>query len=139
MPWVGVCDLQKGAGYAIIVETTDDAVIEVRGWKAGQREVVAPRVLWSPSKRAFAYPRRFLYHFAPKGGYVALAKRYREYARQQGLVVPFAEKLKTSPNIARLFGAPDVWGDASLKFAREAKQAGVEKMIIHGRTFARPT
>ena len=133
MPWIGVCDLEKGSGYAIIVETTDDAVIEVRGWKAGQGEVVAPRLLWSPSKRAFAYPRSFFYHFAAKGGYVALAKRYREYARQQGLVVPFAEKVKTSANIARLFGAPDVWGDASLKFAREAKHAGIEKMIIHGR------
>ena len=133
MPWVGVCDLQKGAGYAIIVETTDDAAIEVRGWKAGDREVIAPRLLWSPSKRAFAYPRRFFYHFASQGGYVALAKRYRDHARQQGLVMPFAEKLKKNPNIARLFGAPDVWGDAGLKFAREAKAAGIEKMIIHGR------
>ncbi|MCL4393345.1 MAG: glycoside hydrolase, partial [Chloroflexi bacterium] len=46
-------------------------------------------------------------------------------------IVPFSEKLKRNPNIARLFGAPDVWGDGTLRFAREAREAGVEKMIIH--------
>lgn len=134
MPWVGVCDLTKGLGYALIVETTDDAFIQVVSAKAGGRELAAPRIGWEPSKKTFAYARRCFYHFASGGGYVALAKRYRAYAQQQGLVVPFAEKLKKNPNIARLFGAPDVWGDASLAFARQAKAAGVEKMILHGRT-----
>ncbi len=36
-------------------------------------------------------------------------------------------KLKKNTNLKRLFGAPDVWGNASLAFAREAKAAGVEK------------
>ncbi len=134
MPWVGVCDVKEGHGYMIVVETTDDAFVEVRTVKIGGRELAAPRVGWSPSKKRFAYPRRMSYHFVAKGGYVALAKRYRASAQEQGMVVPFAEKLKKNPNIARLFGAPDVWGNASLTFAREAKAAGVEKMLIHGRT-----
>jgi len=134
MPWVGVCELEKGFGYAIIVETSDDGAIEVKPVATGGKEVSAPRVLWTACKREFAHPRRLLYHFSAAGGYVALAKRYREYARAHGLVVPFTEKLKKNPNLSRLFGAPDVWGNASLKFAREAKAAGVEKMIVHGRS-----
>ncbi len=134
MPWVGVCDLEKGFGYAIIVETSDDGAVEVKPFKAGGKELAAPRVLWTPCKKEFAYPRRLIYHFAPRGGYVALAKRYREYARAHGLIVPFAEKLKKNAKIERLFGAPDVWGNSSLKFAREAKAAGIEKMLIHGRS-----
>ena len=134
MPWVGVCDLQKGYGYAIIVETPDDAYIQMRKVKVSQREVSLPRVGWTPCKKNFTYTRRLIYHFSTAGGYVALAKRYRGYAQKQGLVVPFAEKLKKNPNIARLFGAVDVWGDASSKFAQEAKAAGVDKMIIHGRS-----
>jgi len=134
MPWVGVCDLQKDVGYALIIETSDDAYVECRKLNAGGRELVAPQVGWTACKKKFAYPRRLIYHFAPRGGYVALAKRYRAYARQQGLVVPFAEKLKRNPNIRRLFGAPDVWGDASESFARQAKAAGVDKMLIHGRS-----
>lgn len=134
MPWVGVCDLQRGVGYAIIVETTDDASLEVRRVTVDGREWAGPRLAWRPSKKTFAYARKYFYHFSSRGGYVALAKRYREYARQLGLIVPFAEKLKKNPNIARLFGAPDVWGNASLSFAKAAKAAGVEKMLIHGRT-----
>jgi hypothetical protein len=136
MPWIGVCDLQKGFGYALIVETPDDAFIRLKTVKRAGRELLAPQVGWTASTKEFRCPRRCFYHFAPSGGYVALAKRYRAYARELGVVVPFKEKLKTNPAIARIFGAPDLWGDASLKFAREAKTAGIEKMIIHGRASA---
>jgi hypothetical protein len=133
MPWIGVCDLEKGSGYAIIVDTPDDAYFELQAWKSEGRELVAPRVGWTDSKKAFSYARKLFYHFSPGGGYVALAKRYRKHAQGQGLLVPLSEKLKKNPNLSRLFGAPDVWGDGSLKFAREAKAAGIEKMLIHGK------
>ncbi|MGC8668225.1 MAG: glycoside hydrolase [Chthonomonadales bacterium] len=134
MPWVGVCDLQRGMGYALIIETSDDAVVTCRRYPSQETAVAAPMVQWLPSKGSFAYPRSVLYRFVSHGGYVALAKAYRGYAAQQGLVVPFRQKLKKNPNIARLFGAPDVWGNASLAFARQAKEAGVDKMLIQGRT-----
>jgi hypothetical protein len=136
MPWVGVCDLQTGHGYALVVETDDDALIRVVKTSTAGRELWMPQAGFQPSQGEFRYPRRLFYHFSAAGGYVPLAKRFREYARQQGLLVTFAQKLKRNPNLSRLFGAPDVWGDASLKFAREAKAAGVEKMIIHGRSSA---
>jgi hypothetical protein len=127
MPWLGVVDLRSGAGYAIVAETPDDCIFEMVTVGANS----APRVVWTPSKGEFRYPRRMFYHFSSRGGYVPLAKRYRTYAKQNGMLVPFSEKLKKNPNIARLFGAPDVWGNPSLKFAQEAKQAGVAKMLIH--------
>jgi hypothetical protein len=129
MPWVGVCDVDRGFGYALIADTPDDGYIELRAVPGAQ--VSAPRLVWTASYRQFRYPRRAIYHFAATGGYVALAKRYREYARTLGVVTPFAEKLKQNPNLARLFGAPDVWGDGTLGFAREAKTAGVDKMLQH--------
>jgi len=134
MPWVGLCDLDSGAGCLLLLETSDDC--EVRMQKVtgkGGRSLVAPQVTWRPQKEAFGYTRILLYHFSAKGGYVALCKRYRAYAKEHGLIVPFTEKLKKNPNLKRLFGAPDVWGDATLAFAREAKAAGVEKMLIHGK------
>jgi len=90
MPWIGVCDLQKGFAYAILVETTDDAYLQLRKVKVAGRELAAPVLGWTPSKKEFSYPRRVIYHFAANGGYVALAKRYRAYAKEHGLVVPFA-------------------------------------------------
>jgi hypothetical protein len=132
MPWIGVCDLAAGQGYSLIAETPDDAAFDVMSVERDGRTVSAPRLMWGPSMRTFRYARRALYRFSARGGYVALAKAYRAYAQEHGLIVPFTEKLKKNPNIARAFGAPDVWGNASLKFAREAKAAGVEKMLIHG-------
>lgn len=129
MPWVGVCDVDRGFGYALIADTPDDGYIDVR--PVAGTEVSAPRLVWTASNRQFRYARRAIYQFAAKGGYVALAKRYRDYARALGVLVPFREKLKRNPNIARLFGAPDVWGDGSLRFARETSAAGVAKMLQH--------
>jgi len=132
LPWVGVCDLEKGFGYALILETSDDALVRCGQYAVGGRQVTAPQIVWNPSQGQFAYPRRLIYRFVASGGYVALAKAYRAYAREKGLLVPLAEKLKKNPNLRRLFGAPDVWGEASLAFAQEAKAAGVDKMLLHG-------
>jgi len=134
MPWLGLCDLDSGRGYLLLIETCDDSSVAMQkvAGKDG-RPLVAPVVRWRGQKGAFGYPRSVLYHFASAGGYVAICKRYRAYAKEHGLIVPFAEKLKKNTNLKRLFGAPDVWGNASLAFAREAKAAGVEKMLIHGR------
>jgi len=134
MPWAGLCDLDRGTGYALILETSDDAVVRSEPVPSGGRTLAAPRVVWNPCKGRFAYPRRILYRFCRDGGYVALAKAYRAYAKDRGLIVPFSEKVRKNPNLQRLFGAPDVWGDASLRFAREARALGVEKMLIHGRS-----
>lgn len=134
MPWVGMCDLDSGRGYLLLLETSDDAAVAMQPVAGkGGRRLVAPVVHWQPEKGAFGYPRSLLYHFAARGGYVSLCQRYRAYAKAQGLVVPFTEKLKKTPHLTRLFGAPDVWGDASLAFAREARALGVEKMLINGR------
>uniref|UniRef100_Q024H3 Uncharacterized protein n=1 Tax=Solibacter usitatus (strain Ellin6076) TaxID=234267 RepID=Q024H3_SOLUE len=136
MPWIGVCDLTEGQGYALIAETPDDAAFDVVSVEREGHTVSAPRLMWNASMRTFRYPRRVVYRFSASGGYVALAKGYRAYAKEHGLIVPFTEKLKKNPNIARAFGAPDVWGNGSLRFAREAKAAGVEKMLIHGTSSA---
>ncbi len=137
MPWVGLCDLESGAGYLLLLETSDDCDVRMQKVAGkGGRALVAPQVTWRPQKEAFGYTRSLLFHFAAKSGYVALCKRYRAYAKEHGLIVSFTEKLKKNPNLKRLFGAPDVWGDASLAFAREAKAAGVEKMLIHGKPAA---
>ncbi|MDR3706973.1 MAG: glycoside hydrolase [Capsulimonadaceae bacterium] len=136
MPWIGLCDLDKGYGYSLTLDTSDDATINYNDCTVAARTLICPQVVWKPCMGTFNYPRRVIYHFAPAGGYVVLAHAYRDYATKLGLIVPFTEKIKRNPNIARLFGAPDVWGNATLKFARQAKLAGVDKMLIHGQTNA---
>ncbi len=133
MPWVGLADLKTGRGYMVIIQTSDDGQIEFRKFTHQGVSVWAPQIWWHPSMGQFGYPRKLLYYFVDRGGYVAMAKRYRAYAASLGLVVPFAEKLKANPELRRLFGAPDVWGGAGLQFAQQAHQAGIRRMILHGR------
>ena len=134
MPWVGLCDLESGRGYMLLLETSDDAEIRMPAVTGPDgQERLAPQVTWRPQKGAFGYWRRMLFHFESRGGYVAFCKRYRQYARERGLLVTLSQKVRANPNLARLFGAPDVWGAATLDFARQAKTAGVDKMLIHGR------
>ena len=42
-----------------------------------------------------------------KGGYVEIAKAYREVARERGILKTLEEKLRTNPRVAELFGAAD--------------------------------
>lgn len=136
MPWLGLCDLEKGFGCALIIDTSDDAGVHVEPCAAGGRTFAALHIRWWTSKSAFAYPRRLIYRFVSEGGYVALAKAYRAQAQQQGLLVTLDEKRKKNPNLDKLFGAPDVWGKTGLAFAKEARALGVQKMLIQGRCAA---
>ncbi|NLH99896.1 MAG: hypothetical protein GX446_10465 [Chthonomonadales bacterium] len=136
MPWFGVADTLTGPGYAAIIETSDDACVDMQRVTIAGGPARAPRIGWLPSKKGFTYPRRALYHFADRGGYVALAKAYRAYARRTGLLRTLAQKASKNPNVRRLYGAVDVWGDASASFAREARESGVRRMLIHGQSSA---
>ena len=73
MPWVGICVLERGQGYALIAETPDDASVGVMTIERDGRSIAAPRLMGGPSMRTFRYARRALYRFAASGGYVALA------------------------------------------------------------------
>lgn len=143
MPWIGICDLINGNGYAMIIETSDDAGIYFKRVHINGKEVVIPRIRWEPSKGEFAYKRLVIYHFSDKGGYVALAKAYRDYAKEKGLLVTLREKMRRNPHLEKLLGAPDVWVEEALwkedtsrylPFALEAKLFGIKRMLIQGRS-----
>lgn len=103
------------AAKATIIETPDDAAIKLPrldGYLA-----IAPE--WDPQRGRFGYPRRLRYVFFDQGGHVAVAKRYREHARQLGLVKTLAEKRAENPNVDLLVGAVNVWSwdrDQVVKF-----------------------
>ncbi|MHB0999693.1 MAG: glycoside hydrolase [Armatimonadota bacterium] len=130
MPWVGVCDLEKGAGYAMIIDTSDDAIVNCKQYKVEDRQFWLPKMIWLMSMNRFSYQRKLIYRFVPSGGYVSIAKAYRSYAESEGMIVPFTEKVKQNPNIKQLFGAPSVWGLLDLNAAKEAKTSGVDRMLM---------
>jgi len=131
MPWVGLTDLKKG--YLLLAETPDNARVQLRQVQVGDRKLLAPALYWEDSKGQFRYPRRFLWSFVDQGGHVAICKRYRAYAKEQGFFKTLREKQQQVPQLERLAGAPDFWGVPGLEFCREAKAAGIRHALINGR------
>ncbi|MGC9316984.1 MAG: glycoside hydrolase, partial [Armatimonadota bacterium] len=131
MPWVGLTDGEKG--YLLLFETPDDGVVRLEALRSEEADFLAPRADFQGSKGRFAYPRLVRYRFMSEGGHTAICKRYRDYARQQGLVVTLREKARRVPAVDRLIGAPDFWGVPGVEWCREARAAGIERALVNGR------
>lgn len=131
LPFVGLIDGAKGDGYLLLLETPYDAGVKLTSLTGpdGARRMV-PQAVWQPRLGKFGEPRQLRLLFSDSGGYVALAKRYRAVAAAQGHLKTLRQKLESRPAIARLAGAPDVWG-AGLEWAKEAASYGVDRGIIN--------
>ncbi len=128
MPWVGLYDEQRSDGLMLLVETPADAEV---AFVAGEDGRHWPEVRWLPSMDTFRYPRTASLRFADQGGYVALAQRYRAYLQEQGRLVTLAEKAQRKPAVARLRGAPSLWGGRyPTKFLRQMRPLGLTTGII---------
>ena len=129
MPWYGVTDGERGV--MAIVETADDAAVRVP--RLDGLLCLAPE--WQAQKGQFGPDRVIRYVFLDKGGYVAMAKRYRAYARQTGLFRTLLEKRKANPYVDRLVGAVNVWcweKDAPT-WCRELRSLGIERILWSNR------
>jgi hypothetical protein len=125
MAFWGVTDDRQGHG--VIIETPDDAAIHLV--RLDDRLAVVPE--WDAQKGQFGYERRLRYVFFDSGGHVAIAKRYRDYARQIGLLKTLAEKRSANPNVDLLVGAVNIWNwDADpVQLATQMKAAGIERIL----------
>ncbi len=130
MSFYGVQDDATGAGYMGIIETADDASVRFLR-PDGNRTTATAGVSWESQKGRFAYARRIRFVFFDKGGYVAMCKRYRAYAKEQGKLKTFAEKVKERPLVDRLLGAPNIWclSDDKIGMAKTIKAAGIDRFL----------
>lgn len=130
MSFFGVQEDRTGSGWTCILETPDDALMDAHRdaqgmWTAGPS--------WTSRKKKFGYPRRVRYFFQDRGGYVAMCKTYRAYAKKIGLLKTFTEKVKRNPNIDLLLGAANIWymgGNISkVDLVKELKEKGIDRIL----------
>ncbi len=65
------------------------------------------RVVWKSEKGKWGYPRVIRYFFA--GGLSAGAQQYRAWREKLGQVVTLEQKMKHTPELAKLIGAANLW------------------------------
>ena len=129
MSFFGVAEDVSGAGWLCIVETPDDAAMDAK--RTGG--FLTAGLVWVAQKGRFGYERRARFVFLDGGGHVAMAKRYRAYAKECGNLVTFREKVKKTPQVDTLLGAANVWfwgDDATMvKTIREMQDAGMSRLL----------
>lgn len=128
MPLMGLVDTARGDGVMALVETPSDALFNVAPDGTGKHW---PQIHWEESMDTFRYPRRLSYRFIAEGGYIALAKLYRDYAAEEGHVVPLRQKALRKPNVNLLPGAPIIWGAIdAVEFVKEASTEGLRRGVL---------
>ena len=129
MAFFGVQDDATGAGWMAILETPDDVVMATRRDDETKLWTLGPS--WEGQKGQFGYARRIRYVFFDKGGYVAMCKRYRAYAKEIGKFKSFREKAKARPLVDRLLGAPNIWCWENNKLAVVSNlvAAGIDRFL----------
>ena len=129
MAFFGATDGAKG--WMGILETADDAAIRIS--RVEKRLLISPE--WDPQKRRLGYARKLRYVFFDQGGHVAIAKRYRAHARQNGLLKTLAEKRQANPNVDLLIGAVNIWcwERNAPPLVKEIQEAGIERILWSNR------
>ena len=132
MAFFGVQEDTTGAGWMAILETPDDVAMVSRRDAETKLWTLGPS--WESQKRQFGYARRIRYVFLDQGGYVAMCKRYRAYAKEIGKLKTFAEKAKERPLVDRLLGAPNVWcwEKDKLGVVSNLVAAGIDRFLWSG-------
>jgi hypothetical protein len=129
MAWMGVTDSKFETGYMAILETPYDAALRTKR----ENGLITFAPVWLPSMEQFGYTRKVTYHFFDRGGYVAQAKKYREYIWKKNQVITLNEKQKRFPAMEKMIGAVHiyVWDKArDVAFAKELKSSGIEKALF---------
>ncbi|NOZ22057.1 MAG: hypothetical protein GXP25_13325 [Planctomycetes bacterium] len=127
MPWHGLTDLKRGV--MALAETPHDMRF------VAHDSPPALTFKWLGAFNRFGYTRRMTYFFFTTGGYVAMAKRYREYLKGIGWFRTLEEKAKVNPNVARLPGAVVLWWPSMPEdVIKDLVDSGVERVLIMGGT-----
>lgn len=96
MPIYG--QLEHGGGWLAIFDTPFDARYRFR------EDQVQP--IFIPSLGKMRERRVMLFAFRAQCSYVELAKIYRGYLRERGMLVTLKEKIARNPNVAKMIGTP---------------------------------
>lgn len=142
MEWWGGTDSGNQRGWLGVAETDADynlhtpaAVFEGQNVIGATPSYLGSNANTNHTQNLLSYDRVTHFQFLSSGGYVALAKQFRAWAAQNGLLKTLSEKDADDPDhkIEKLVGAPILylWGDGRQTALLDAlKNAGMARALI---------
>ena len=101
----------------------------------GFKQLCATTPIWSFEQDRVNEPRHVTYQFLEKGGYVEVAKAYRQFLWDTGRYVTLRDRVKQRPVCQQSVNASFLWGAYNLRelpvFMEKLKKDGVEKAVLH--------
>lgn len=140
MEWVGGTDSSWNEGWMAIANPAADMLLVKQNATVASNLRLGGAFQWlgsnansSLTPNLLSYSRVATFTFYTSGGYVALAKHFRDFAMSQGWVVSLATKSAANSDVNKLLGAPVIylWGDGrSDTMLTALANAGIEKALI---------
>lgn len=142
MEWFGGTDASNTRAWMALVDTPDDYDLRARTGNVAGLSRLGAAANWrgsnaNPGRTAglVSYARTLRFRFLDAGGYVALAKVFRQSAAERGWLSTFAQKQAANPalDLSRFLGAPIcyLWGDGRSTALLDAmSNAGLQRAVI---------
>ncbi|MCX7013953.1 MAG: DUF5696 domain-containing protein [Candidatus Sumerlaeota bacterium] len=104
--FMGIVETENDASLRFVLNSNYQHVFSRAGRLSPYSRIAVCSPLWLAERGKLGYPRSILYLSLPGGDYVAMAKRYRQFARGQGLLVTLPEKIERTPALRQIIGGP---------------------------------
>lgn len=132
---LGLVDEASGEGLLTLLPDIEATLLKWRDVPVNDQTVVAPQFVCRANKGKFDRPWRFTHCFSDQGGYVALARRYREFFAAQGLHKTLRDKARENPAVHEILGAPIFWANTrtpklAADMADQFRDAGVDRCLF---------
>lgn len=140
LEWVGGTDSSKAEGWMAIADPADDMLLRKQTSTVSGSSRLGGAFQWKGSNanasllsNRLSYDRTATFTFFTSGGYVAQAKKFREFAIAKGWHKSLIEKSATNAKVNDLLGVPLIylWGDGRSQTMLDAlSSAGIAKALI---------
>lgn len=110
---LGIVDESTDVGLLTLLPDIEDTDLRWRDVPLDGQTVAAPQFVCRASLGAFERPWRMTFCFSDQGGYVTLAKRYRQFFKEAGYHKTLKEKAQENPAVNNLAGTTIFWACGS--------------------------
>jgi hypothetical protein len=125
--------VKQGSGLLLAWPHPQTTVTMKIDWP--ENELVPGARVGSAAITLYGDAREFTIHPVGRGGYVEIARAYRDVARQNGWLMTWAQKRQQFPNVDRMFGAADFKPFTFVRTIPSKRHTGPERTHV-GFSFA---